>query len=347
MKRTVLGVIGAGRIGKVHIENITRSIPQAELKYVFNPHQDKYNDWAKEQGCPLACADYKQILSDPEVNAVVICAPVAVHGDLVIESAVAGKHIFCEKPFDYSVDKILEATKTVEEKGVKLQLGFHRRFGGRIAKAKEFIATGKAGDIHIIKITSRNHMPPVASYFTASGGGGEQCSIYGDTTIHDFDMARFLNASEVVEVYAMGSKKIPKDRLASTADDTCIVSLRFEDNSLCVIDNSWEAVYGDDQRIEVFGNKGKIMVENIDFCPTTLYCQDGVHFTNNVPVTLMERHGKAYTEEMFQFVMAVQNNTPVPVTGKDGLLATIIAIAALKSAEEDRPVKIAELMPKL
>jgi myo-inositol 2-dehydrogenase/D-chiro-inositol 1-dehydrogenase len=331
----------------VHIENITRSIPQGELKYVFDPYPDNYNNWAKAQGYLPACTDYKQILGDPEVDAVVICAPAAVHGDLVIESAAAGKHVFCEKPFDYSVNKILEAMKMVEEKGVKLQLGFHRRFGGRIAKAKEFIDTGKAGDIHIIKITSRNHAPPVEAYFTASGGGGEQCSIYEDTTIHDFDMARFLNASEVAEVYAMSSKLIPKDRLAAAVDDTCIVSLRFEDNSFCVIDNSWEAVYGDDQRVEIFGNKGKIIVENVDFCPATLYCQDGVHFTNNVPATLMERHGKAYRGEMFQFIMAVQNNTPAPVTGKDGLLATLIAIAARKSAEEDRPIKIAELMPKL
>jgi myo-inositol 2-dehydrogenase/D-chiro-inositol 1-dehydrogenase len=344
MKKICIGVIGAGNMGKVHIENIMTVIPQGFLKYVSDPYPDTYNTWAKEFDYPQAADDYKTIINDPDVDAVIICAPAAVHGDLIIEAAKAGKHIFCEKPFDYSVDKIVEAMRTVDKTGVKLQLGFNRRFDRNFAKVRELIDKGGIGDIHVIKITSRDPVPPSMGYFTAPGG--EHCSIYTDTTIHDFDMARYLNNCEIIEVYAMGSKLINKDKPEITRDDTCVITLRFADNSLCVIDNSWEAVYGYDQRVEVLGTKGAVTVENETFSRTTLHCRDGIIGEKPV-VTIKERYGSAYAREIHQFILAIQNNTPIPVTGTDGLLSIVIANAARKSAEEDRPVKISEMMPKL
>lgn len=344
MKKTVIGVIGAGNVGRVHIGNIMTEIPQAELKYVSDVYPQKYNEWAKDLDYPEAVTDYKVLLNDPEVEAVVICAPAAVHGDLIMEAARAGKHVFCEKPFDYSIDKIVEAMKVVKEAGVKLQLGFNRRFDHNFAKAKACVEEGKVGDVHVIKITSRDPFPPAMGYFTAPGG--ENCSIYTDTTIHDFDMARFLNNSEVVEVYAMGSKLINKDKPEITRDDTCVITLRFADNSLAVIDNSWEAVYGYDQRVEVFGNQGAVTVGNDIFSEAVLSRREGI-ISEKPLVTIKDRYGRAYAEEIRQFILSVQNDTPVKAGAMDGLMSIVIAKAARQSAEENRPVKISELMPTL
>lgn len=345
MKKTVIGVIGAGNVGKVHIENIMTAIPQAKFKYVSDSYPQKYNEWALERDYPEAITDYNIILNDPEVEAIVICAPAALHGDMIIKAANAGKHIFCEKPFDYSIGKIVEAMKAVEKNGVKLQLGYNRRFDRNFAKAHKSIKEGKVGDIHVIKITSRDPIPPALEYFTAPGG--EHCSIYTDTTIHDFDMARFYNDSEVTEVYAMGSKLINKDNPQITRDDTCVITLRFADNSLAVIDNSWQAVYGYDQRAEVFGTKGAITVGNDIFSMDVLYSVEGIIAEKPV-VTIKDRYGNAYAEEVRQFILAIQNNVPIEsATAMDGLMGIVIANAARKSAEENRPVKISEIMPKL
>lgn len=344
MKKTVVGVIGAGGMGRVHIENIMTAIPRARLKRVSDPAPETYNKLAKEMGWPEAEADHAAMIRDPEVEAVVIAAPAALHGDMIIQAAKAGKHIFCEKPLDYSVAKILEALKAVEKAGVKLQLGFNRRFDRHFAKARKLLDEGRLGDVHIVKISSRDPVPPAMGYFTAPGG--EHCSIYTDTTIHDFDMARFLNPSEVVEVYAMGSKLVNKDKPEITRDDTCAIVMRHADASLTVIDNSWEAVYGYDQRAEVFGTKGTATVENDVFSRTVLHSRDGIVHEKPL-VTIKDRYGEAYAEELRQFIDAIQKGTDVPVTGMDGLLAIVIANAARKSAEEDRPVKIAELMPEM
>lgn len=345
MKRTTVGVIGAGNVGRVHIENIMTVIPQAELKGVSDPYPQKYNEWAEEMDYPRAVEDHKMLLDDPEIEAIIICAPAAIHGDLIMEAARAGKHIFCEKPFDYSIDKIMEAMKVVEETGVKLQLGFNRRFDHNFARIRSYIDAGEVGDVHVIKITSRDPVPPIMGYFTAPGG--ENCSIYTDTTIHDFDMVRFLNpGKEVVEVYAMGSKLINKDKSEITRDDTCVITLRFDDNSLAVIDNSWEAVYGYDQRGEVFGTKGAVTIENDIFSQATLNNKEGI-ISEKPLVTIKDRYGCAYAEEVREFIRAVQNDTEPKATGMDGLMSIVIAKACRSSAEENRPVKISELMPAL
>ncbi|NDL68561.1 inositol 2-dehydrogenase [Anaerotalea alkaliphila] len=340
MKKTTIGVIGAGAVGRVHIKNIMR-MPQVRLKYVADPMPEFYNAWAKEMDFPLAVEDYKVIMEDPEVEAVIICAPAALHGDLIIEAAEKGKHVFCEKPFDYDISKIKKAMEVVEKTGIKLQLGFNRRFDKNFAKAHEYLKTGALGDVHVIKITSRDPKAPAMGYFTAPGG--EHCSIYTDTTIHDFDMARFLNNSEVVEVFASGSKLINKDKPEITRVDTIVCTLKFEDGSLCVIDNSWQAVYGYDQRAEVFGTKGAVTVENDVFSQATLHTVEGI-IGEKPLVTIEDRYGNAYGAEVEAFIKAVQEDTPVLVDGRDGLMSMLIAKAALLSDQENRIVKISELM---
>lgn len=345
MKKTVLGLIGAGSMGRVHITNIMTKIPQAMLKTVSDPYPQKYNEWAGELGYPQAVLDYHEIMQDPEIEAVVICAPAAAHGDLIMEAARAGKHIFCEKPFDYEIEKIVAAMQTVEQCGVKLQIGFNRRFDHNFAKARAYVEQGKVGDVHMIKLTSRDPVPPAMGYFTAPGG--EHCSIYTDTTIHDFDMVRYLNPGRAVtEVYAMGGKLINRDKPEITRDDTCAILLRFDDGAIALIDNSWEAVYGYDQRGEVFGTKGAVTIENDVFSQATLHAREGI-IGEKPLVTIGDRYGESYAEELRQFIHAVQTDTQTPATGMDGLISMVIAKAARRSAEENRPVLLRELMPAL
>jgi myo-inositol 2-dehydrogenase/D-chiro-inositol 1-dehydrogenase len=341
MEQVILGLIGAGSMGRIHIQNITR-MPQARLKYISDSIPDKYNAWAEHHHFPLAGPDYQVMLEDPEVDAIIICAPAALHCDLIQEAASHGKHVFCEKPFDYDLKKIAETMKLIEQKQVKLQIGFNRRFDKNFAKARLLIDRGEVGDVHVLKITSRDPVPPAMEYFTATGG--EHCSIYTDTTIHDFDMARYLNNSEVVEVFAYGSKLINKDKPTITRADTAVISLKFADQSLCVIDNSWQAVYGYDQRVEVFGTKGMVTVDNEIFTQATLHSKSGV--TGEKPLhTLLDRYKESFAAEIRSFLSAILNDTPVQVTAEDGLLSMVIAKAAMKSAAEGRPVMVTEMLP--
>ena len=268
-----IGLIGAGGIGRIHIQNIIKNMPKVNIKYIADPYPEKYNAWAFERNFPEAIKDYKVILNDSEIEAVIICAPAALHADLIIEAAQYGKHIFCEKPFAYDISKIVSAMSAVEKAGVKLQIGFNRRFDKNFARTKEHILSGNVGDVHIIKITSRDPVPPGKEYFSAKGG--EHCSIFTDTTIHDFDLVRFFNKSRVIEVFAKGSKLINKKDPIIKKADTMAAILTFEDNSMAIIDNSWQAVYGYDQRAEVFGNKGSVVVNNEIFNNTVLYSKTG------------------------------------------------------------------------
>ena len=343
MKKTVIGLIGAGGIGRIHIGNIIRNMPDVHLKYIADPYPEKYNAWAVEQDYPKAIEDYNVVLDDPEVEAVVICAPAALHADLIIQAAGHHKHIFCEKPFDYDIDKIVTAMAAIEKAQVKLQIGFNRRFDKNFARTKEHILSGHVGDIHIIKITSRDPFPPGKEYFTAEGG--ENCSIFTDTTIHDFDMVRFFNGSRVKEVYAKGSKLINKNDPIIKKADTMAAVITFENDSIAIIDNSWQAVYGYDQRAEVFGSKGMVVVGNDTFNNAVLFSRQGE--IGELPlVTWDGRYGDSYSNEIKEFIGAIRNDMPVKVTGEDGLMAMVIAKAAMLSAEENRVVKISEIMPQ-
>ena len=343
MKSIAVGLIGAGGIGRIHIKNIIRDMPNVNLKYIADSYPEKYNVWAAQRNYPKAIDDYKVIFNDPEIEAVIICAPAALHADLIMEAAAHRKHVFCEKPFDYDINKIVKAMAAVEEANVKLQIGFNRRFDKNFARTKEHIMSGNIGDIHIIKITSRDPVPPGDEYFKAKGG--ENCSIFTDTTIHDFDMARFFNKNRVVEVYAKGSKLINKNNPTIKKADTMVATLTFEDDSIAIIDNSWKAVYGYDQRAEVFGSEGTVVVNNNITNNAVLFSEKGQ--IGELPlVTWEDRYGDSYSNEIIEFTNSVTGDTPVKVTGEDGLMAMVIAKAAALSAEENRVVKISEIMPK-
>lgn len=337
MEKVKIGLIGAGRIGKLHGANLAQSVPSAELYAVADPFMnDDTRAWAESLGVKKCYDDPDKILADPEVDAVFICSSTDTHAALIKASAKAGKDIFCEKPIHHDLEEIHSALKAVEEAGVKLQIGFVRRFDHNHKAVHETVASGKIGDPCIIKVTSRDPDHQPMEYLKTSGG------IFIDMTIHDFDMVRYLSCSEVTEVTAYGAVCDNPDYAEINDVDTAIVVMKFENGALGVIDNSRASHYGYDQRTEVQCQKGCVKVENDLENTSTVLCKEGVEAAKPTWFFL-ERYNDAFIAEAKEFVDAVLNNTETPVQGTDGLRPVEIALAADKSMKEGRPVKISEI----
>ena len=328
-----IGIIGAGRIGKLHSNNLANRVPNAQLVCI----SDVYEPAAKAQAEKLGIAyttDYHDILNDPTIDAVFICSSTDTHSPISIEAAKAGKHIFCEKPIDHDLDKIKAVLEEVKKAGVKYQVGFNRRFDRNFKHVHDVVKNGGIGDVQIVKVTSRDPEAPPISYVKVSGG------IFVDMTIHDFDMVRYLSGSEVEEVSTFGACLVDPEIGKAGDVDTCIINLKFANGALGVIDNSRQAVYGYDQRIEVFGSKGMISAENETPNNTTYYTADGVY--REKPLWFfLERYNDAFIQEETEFVKACLEDTETPVGSFDGLQPVRIAIAAKKSWELGGvPVKV-------
>jgi len=331
-----LGLIGAGRIGRVHAESITRRLVGAKLVAVSDPFGDAAQRCATDFGIPAAHQDHRALLDDPAIDAVVICSSTDTHTRLIIEAAEAGKHVFCEKPIALDLAEIDRALATVERCGVKLQIGFNRRFDSNFRHLHETVQSGAIGTPHLVRITSRDPAPPPIAYIKVSGG------IFLDMTIHDFDMARYLMGSEVEEVYASGAVLIDPAIGAAGDIDTAVITLRFANGALGIIDNSRQAVYGYDQRAEVFGSAGAIEAQNKTAHNTLLSTATNVQATKPL-YFFLERYMDAYVAEMRAFIEAIQQNTIPLVTGLDGRAPVAIGLAAWRSYREKRPVRIDEL----
>ena len=336
MKQLNIGIIGTGRIGKVHMQSITYNVPSAKVLGITDVFKDGLQELADKYGIEKVYNDYKEMLADKDIDAVLVCSSTDTHADISIEAAEAGKHVFCEKPVDLTPEKVKAVIAAVEKAGVKLQVGFNRRFDHNFAHVRSLINDGKVGNLELIKITSRDPEPPSAEYAAVSGG------MFLDMTIHDFDMARFLAGSDVTEVY-VNATCLVDPAIGEAGDvDTAIINLKFENGALGVIDNSRRAAYGYDQRIEVFGSLGAAMAANDTPTNVTVMNADGV--TTDKPLYFfLERYMQSFRDEMIQFVDAVQNDKPTPTTGLDGLNSILVALAAKKSVAEGRAVKISEI----
>lgn len=332
-KKIKVGIIGAGRIGKLHAENIAKNIQYVEIKAISDLYADKVKDWASGLGINNVCSDYREILNDPEIDAVMVCSSTNTHSQITIEAAQAGKHIFCEKPIDYDLDRIHAALEAVEEANVKFQVGFNRRFDHNFRRVHEMVANGTIGEPHIIKITSRDPAPPPVEYIKVSGG------MFLDMTIHDFDMARYLSGSEVVEVYTNAAILVDPAIGEAGDVDTALITLKFENGAIGVIDNSRRAAYGYDQRVEVFGSKGSVAAENDTPTNVVLSTENGV-LRDKPKYFFLERYMDSFLDEVTQFFDAILNDKETPVKGIDGLKPVIIALAAKKSYETGKPVAI-------
>lgn len=336
MEKFKVGIIGAGRIGRVHAKSITYHIPNAEVKAVSDVRLDGVAEWAESLGITEVYDDYMKILEDESIDAVLVCSSTDTHAEISIAAAKAGKNIFCEKPIDYDLDRIDLVLKTVEEAGVKFQVGFNRRFDHNFARVNQITKDGVIGQPHVIKITSRDPEPPPVEYVKVSGG------IFLDMAIHDFDMARFQAGAEVTEVFAIGDSLVDPAIGEAGDVDTAIVTLKFENGAMAVIDNSRKAAYGYDQRVEVFGSKGAVEAKNDTETNTVLSTVEAV--TTDKPLYFfLERYMQSFVEEMKQFFEAIADDNAVPVNGNDGLQSVIIGLAAKKSLELGRPVKVSEI----
>ena len=331
MKPVTFGIIGAGRIGKLHADNLLSRVDGARLKAITDPFLDE--DWAASRNIPLTGKDHRILLDDPEIDAILIGSPSAEHAPQMIECAEAGKHIFCEKPIALDPEIIRNALAEVDKSGVKLQVGFNRRFDPNFAAVQQQVVSGVLGDPHIIRITSRDPAPPPAEYVAGSGG------MFLDMTIHDFDMARFLSGSEVNEVHAYGAVLVDPEIGKAGDIDTAVISLKFANGALGIIENSRKAVYGYDQRVEVFGAKGTAMADNNT--PTSMVVLNESGTIRDKPLYFfLERYKIAFVAEMQAFVDAIREDKPTLVSGKDGLVPVLIAMAAKESLKTGKPVQV-------
>ena len=334
MKKVNIAIFGVGRIGKIHLKNLLR-FPGVTVVAVADTHYPA-EEFKKEFKDVFFSSNPDEVLAMPEVEAVLICTPTSSHSPMIELALKSGKHIFCEKPVDLSLERTKALVDMANQSSVKLMLGFNRRFDPDFLQARRSIQAGRVGDIQIIKITSRDPGLPPLDYIKNSGG------LFMDMAIHDFDMARYMMGKEVKEVYSRGLVLVDK-QVGEVGDvDTALTTLIFEDDTYAVIDNSRKAIYGYDQRLEVFGNKGMIQVDNNQHNRNIISDADGIH--HSLPLDFfMDRYAASYLNEIQFFIDALSKNEPIPVGGNDGLKATIIAVAAKKSVLEGRPVAISEI----
>jgi myo-inositol 2-dehydrogenase/D-chiro-inositol 1-dehydrogenase len=333
-----IGIIGAGRIGKVHLESISYHVKNATVTAMADPFMNEETEkLIRSYGVSKVTKDYKDILNDKDIDAVLVCSSTDTHAAISIEAINAGKHVFCEKPVDHSIEKIQAVADALKEHpDIKFQVGFNRRFDHNFAAIRKAYDDGKIGEAHILKITSRDPEPPNPAYIKVSGG------IFLDMTIHDFDMACFLTDSDVEELY-VNSAVLVDPAIGEHGDvDTAIITMKMANGALAVIDNSRKAAYGYDQRAELFGSKGMVATSNDTVSSAVISNADGV--TGEKPLFFfLERYMGSFSEEMRQFTEAVINDTEVPVGIHAGLQSVKIGLAARKSVEEHRPVKISEI----
>lgn len=326
-------LFGAGRIGRIHAANLARHVDGVELHAIADVDRPAAEQLASRLHVPMVTTDYAELLARDDIDAVVVCTPTATHYDVLLASVAAGKSIFTEKPIDLELSRIDAINAAVAAGGVPLMVGFQRRYDPDFARVRAMVAAGAVGDVHVVRITSRDAVPPPRSFVPTSGG------IFLDMTVHDLDMVRFVTGREVVGVYARASVLVDP-MFAEEGDwDTAAVILTLEGGALATIDNSRKAVYGQDQRVEVFGSAGVVAATNHAVDRVTSADEAGRHAAR-LMAFFPERYAEAYRLEMQAFVDAVRDKRPMPVTGEDGRRATALAVAAARSARENRYIAI-------
>ncbi|MGH9107774.1 MAG: inositol 2-dehydrogenase [Acidimicrobiales bacterium] len=329
-----VGVIGTGRIGRMHAGLLSSRVAGAELVAVSDAVPSVAEQAAQALGVPALSTP--RLLANREVEAVAICAATGSHVPLIIQAAQAGKPIFCEKPISLDLAQVDEALAVVERAATPLMVGFNRRFDPSHAAVHEAVARGSTGEPHLVRITSRDPAPPPLAYARESGG------IFLDMTIHDFDMARYVVGSEVAEVYAAGTVRVDP-ALGDLGDvDTAIVTLRHENKCLTVIDNSRQASYGYDQRVEVLGAQGLAASENPMANTSLIRDANGTRLAT-LPYFFLERYTSSYIRQWEAFVAAVRSGQVPLTSGRDGRAALVLGLAAKLSLREQRPVRPSEV----
>ncbi|MKV13600.1 myo-inositol 2-dehydrogenase [Salmonella enterica] len=334
MKKLRCGVIGLGRVGKMHVENMYL-LPQLDIICAADYFIEEMSDWLYSVNITSGYKNYQELLQRDDIEAVFIFTSTDMHEEIVTAAAQAGKHIFCEKPLCMNEDEqaSMAVLRKVKEKGVTLQVAFNRRFDPQFHEVFELVRSGKIGRPQMIKITSRD--PDLLPHDLIKRIGG----LIFDFTMHDFDMARFMMQDEVSEVYVKGNTLIDPSLKNIDDVDTLAVMLTFRNGGYALIDNSRRAVYGYDQRVEVFGSEGMAYADNVSESTVKVFNSQHCIMKNPLP-DFTVRYREAYRTEILHFIDSVLHHTPVVCTGEDALLAQRIAIAAQQSLKSGLPVKI-------
>ena len=329
-----IGLLGCGRIGSMHAELIARRVPGAALAAVYDVYGEAAASVAGTFGARRAGSTAELIEAD-DVDAVAICSSTDTHIDLLVDVAAAGKPAFVEKPLSLDLARVDEGIAAATEAGIAVQVGFNRRFDAAHRHVRDRVAAGDVGDVHLVRISSRDPDPPPISYIKVSGG------IFCDMTIHDFDMARFVTGSEAVEVYATGAVRVDQ-AIGDAGDlDTAVVVVTHASGAITTIDNSRRAVYGYDQRLEAFGSAGMASSDNPPEATAHYWDSEGPH-GRPLPYFFLDRYIPSYMAEWDAFVGMV-NGAPSPVTLADGRAPLVMGLAAWASIREGRPVAVAEI----
>ncbi len=328
-----IALFGCGRIGRLHAANIAHN-PNAELAWVYDVYQPSADEAAQLHGCPVA-QSVDDILNDRAVDAVLIATSTDTHAGLIEASAKAGKAILCEKPIDLSLDRVLQCAKTIAPYNVPIQIGFNRRFDPSHRAAKQALDNGQIGDLHQVILTSRDPQMAPKSYLATSGG------LLRDMTIHDFDLARFMLGEEPVEVFAQASALVNPAVCAEVDDvDSAMIQMKTASGKLCHINNSRQAVYGYDQRVELFGSTGMLISDNQRSHELKQFAADQAGKSEPFQFFFLERYAKAFVAELDAFIKAVADKTPPQVGFDDGAKALALAEAAYRSLATGTAVSV-------
>jgi myo-inositol 2-dehydrogenase / D-chiro-inositol 1-dehydrogenase len=329
-----IGVIGVGRIGRMHARLLSQQVSGAAVGAVYDARPPTAREVADELGVPAA-ASVEEIL-DGDVDAVAICSTAETHVELLIAAAEAGKALFCEKPVSLELEELDRALAAIDAAGVPFQIGFNRRFDPAHAAVREAVASGAIGEPQLVRISSRDPEPPPVKYIRSSGG------LFLDMMIHDFDMARYVTGSEIVEVFARGAVRVDRSFADAGDVDTALVTLVHEDGCLTAIDNARRTAYGFDQRVEVFGSGGMAASDN-PLAHTGIVLTSRGSERPALPYFFLERYMPSYVREWEAFVRAVQSGAAPPVSGVDARAPLLIGLAAGRSLRERRAVAVAEV----
>ncbi|KHT51471.1 hypothetical protein RJ43_12450 [Alteromonas macleodii] len=323
-------LFGAGRIGRIHAKNATEN-PDVELKYVVDVNEKSAHEVATLYGADVTSVE--DALADPTIDAVIIASSTDTHSNLIELSAKAGKHIFCEKPVDLSIERVNSCIATLNKTDVYCAIGFNRRFDPQFESLKDSLDKGAIGNVEFISITSRDPSAPPIDYIKVSGG------LFKDMMIHDFDMVRWLLGEEPIEVIAVGSCQIDKEIGFSGDIDSAAVTLKTASGKLCQIHNSRRSAYGYDQRIEAFGSEGMIQVANKT--ENSLICTNNTGATSAKPqYFFLERYEEAYKLELYQFIEVLRGQSLPRANAIDGLKALKLAEAALLSLQKQQSIEV-------
>jgi len=327
-------LVGGGRIGEVHARNIVACADLMELAAVVEPHPSaSIAGFCARSGVPVVASLADRLT---EADAALIALPTTMHEEVLAAAAASGVHVLCEKPLASDLAAAARMVASAEDAGIVLQVGFNRRFDHNYRALRRAVTSGSVGRVELVRVTSRDPGPPGIDYIRQSGG------LFTDMTIHDFDMVRFLTGDEVESVYARGACLVDEAIGAAGDVDTAVVSLRFRDGALGIIENSRRASYGYDQRAEIHGSAGAAESRNDAESRVTISDASGVHDEKPLHFFL-ERYRDSFVAEIRSFAEAVARNTPPEVTGHDGIQAMRIAAACRRSMAEGREVALDEI----